>query len=155
MVTPPGQATPPTARTLPPKREISRVERAAKLPAAPITRTACCGAGDGIGRALTSLGAMRQEDIWDHEAAQRHDTPGTGMLAARGPRAGVDRLPQLASDGRALEYRHRPRRYPLARPGVPGAGIELSGPMIEQLRTKAGGTGIPVIAGDALGRGRS
>ena len=27
---------------------------------------------------------MRQEDIWDHEAAQRYDTPGTGMSAPRG-----------------------------------------------------------------------
>ena len=27
---------------------------------------------------------MRQEDTWDHEAAQRYDTPGTGMLAPRG-----------------------------------------------------------------------
>ena len=35
----------------------------------------------GIGRALTSLGAMRQEDIWDVEAALRYDTPSTGMFA--------------------------------------------------------------------------
>jgi hypothetical protein len=36
----------------------------------------------------------------------------------------------------------------LARPGVPVAGIELSGPMTGQLRAKAGETAIPVIAGD-------
>jgi SAM-dependent methyltransferase len=56
---------------------------------------------------------MRQEDIWDHEAARGYDTPGTGMFAPE-----------------------------------PVTGIELSGPMISQLRTKADEAAIPVIAGD-------
>ena len=60
-------------------------------------------AGYGIGRALTSLGAMRQEVIWDHEAARRYDTPGTGMLAPRVLGPAVGRIAQLASDGRAQE----------------------------------------------------
>jgi len=33
------------------------------------------------GRALTSLGAMRQEDVWDDEAARQYDTPGMDMFA--------------------------------------------------------------------------
>ena len=53
--------------------------------------------------ALTSLGAMRQEVIWDHEAARRYDTPGTGMLAPRVLGPAVGRIAQLASDGRAQE----------------------------------------------------
>ena len=68
---------------------------------------------------------MRQEDIWDQEAAQAYDTPGTGMFAP-------DVLGPAVTGQR----------------GVPVTGIELSRPMIEQLRTKAAETDIPVIAGD-------
>jgi SAM-dependent methyltransferase len=105
---------------------------------------------DGIGRALTSLAAMRQEDIWDHEAAQRYDTPGTGMFSPEVLGPAVDRLAGLAGDGRALEFAIGTGRVavPLAQRGVPVTGIELSGPMIEQLRAKADETAIPVIAGD-------
>ena len=93
---------------------------------------------------------MRQEDIWDHEAAQGYDTPGTGMFAPEVLGPTVDRLAELADGGRALEFAIGTGRVavPLARRGVPVTGIELSGPMIEQLRTKADETAIPVIAGD-------
>ena len=52
--------------------------------------------------------------------------------------------------GRALEFAIGTGRVaiPLAERGVPVTGIELSRPMIEQLRVKAGETAIPVIAGD-------
>jgi SAM-dependent methyltransferase len=105
---------------------------------------------DGIGRALTSLGAMRQEVIWDHQAAQRYDTPGIGMFAPDVLEPTVDRLAELAGAGRALEFAIGTGRVavPLAQRGVPVTGIELSRPMIEQLRTKADETAIPVIAGD-------
>jgi SAM-dependent methyltransferase len=105
---------------------------------------------DGIGCALTSSGAMRQEDIWDHEAARGYDTPGTGMFDPEVLGPTVDRLAELAGDGRALEFAIGTGRVavPLVERGVPVTGIELSGPMIEQLRTKAGQTAIPVIAGD-------
>jgi SAM-dependent methyltransferase len=93
---------------------------------------------------------MRQEDIWDQEAAQAYDTPGTGMFAPDVLGPAVDRLADLAGDGRALEFAIGTGRVaiPLAQRGVPVTGIELSRPMIEQLRTKAGGTAIPVVAGD-------
>jgi SAM-dependent methyltransferase len=93
---------------------------------------------------------MRQEDIWDQEAAQAYDTPGTGMFAPEVLGPAVDRLAELAGDGRALEFAIGTGRVaiPLAQRGVPVTGIELSRPMIEQLRTKAGETAIPVIAGD-------
>jgi SAM-dependent methyltransferase len=105
---------------------------------------------DGAGRALTSLGAMRQEDIWDHEAAQEYDTPGTGMFSPEVLGPAVDRLAELAGDGPALEFAIGTGRVavPLAQRGVPVTGIELSAPMIEQLRTKADEETIPVIAGD-------
>ena len=105
---------------------------------------------DGIGATLSSLAAMRQEDIWDHDEARRYDTPGTGMFAPEVLGPTVDRLAELAGDGRALEFAIGTGRVavPLAQRGVPVTGIELSGPMIEQLRAKADETAIPVIAGD-------
>jgi SAM-dependent methyltransferase len=105
---------------------------------------------DGIGRALTSLGAMRQEDIWDDEAAQGYDTPGTGMFSPEVLGPAVDRLADLAGDGRALEFAIGTGRVAvaLAKRGVQVTGIELSGPMIGQLRAKADEAAIPVIAGD-------
>jgi SAM-dependent methyltransferase len=93
---------------------------------------------------------MRQEDVWDYEAAQGYDMPGTGMFAPEVIGPTVDRLAELAGGGRALEFAIGTGRVaiPLAQSGVPVTGIELSRPMIDQLRTKADETTIPVIAGD-------
>ncbi|HEX4060187.1 MAG TPA: class I SAM-dependent methyltransferase [Streptosporangiaceae bacterium] len=93
---------------------------------------------------------MRQEDIWDHGAAQRYDTPGTGMFSPEVLEPAVDRLAGFAGDGGALEFAIGTGRVavPLAQRGVPVTGIELSQPMIDQLRTKADEAVIPVIAGD-------
>ncbi len=93
---------------------------------------------------------MRQDDIWDHETAREYDTPGAGMFAPEVLGPAVDRLAELAGDGRALEFAIGTGRVavPLAQRGVPVTGIELSGPMIEQLRTKADETAITVIVGD-------
>jgi SAM-dependent methyltransferase len=92
---------------------------------------------------------MRQE-IWDVEAAQRYDTPGKGMFAPEVLGPTVDRLAELAGHGRALEFAIGTGRVavPLAQRGVAVTGIELSRPMIDQLRTKADETTIPVIIGD-------
>ncbi len=93
---------------------------------------------------------MQQDDIWDAEAAQSYDTPGTGMFAPETLGPAVDRLADLAGDGRALEFAIGTGRVaiPLAGRGVPVTGIELSRPMLDQLRTKADEATIPVIAGD-------
>jgi SAM-dependent methyltransferase len=93
---------------------------------------------------------MRQDEIWDSEAAESYDTPGEGMFAPEVLGPTVDRLAELAGDGRALEFAIGTGRVaiPLAERGVRVTGIELSGAMIEQLRTKAGEEAIPVIAGD-------
>jgi SAM-dependent methyltransferase len=106
-----------------------------------------------IGRrsvAVDRIAAMRQEEVWDVEAAQRYDTPGTGMFAPAVLGPTVDRLVELVGDGPALEFAIGTGRVavPLSQRGVPVTGIELSGPMIEQLRTKADGETIPVIVGD-------
>jgi SAM-dependent methyltransferase len=93
---------------------------------------------------------VRQEEIWDVDAARRYDTPGTGMFAPEVLEPTVDRLAQLAGDGPALEFAIGTGRVavPLADRGVPVTGIELSSPMIGQLRTKADEATIPVIVGD-------
>ncbi|MFD2348330.1 class I SAM-dependent methyltransferase [Nonomuraea ferruginea] len=93
---------------------------------------------------------MRQEDIWDAETARRYDTPGTGMFAPEVLEPTVGRLAELAGGGRALEFAIGTGRVavPLAERGVSVTGIELSLPMIDQLRTKADEETIPVIVGD-------
>jgi SAM-dependent methyltransferase len=93
---------------------------------------------------------VRQEEIWDVDAAQRYDTPGTGMFAPEVLGPTVDRLAELAGDGRALEFAIGTGRIavPLVERGVPVTGIELSGPMIEQLQAKADNVAIPVVVGD-------
>ncbi|MFE9959340.1 class I SAM-dependent DNA methyltransferase [Micromonospora sp. NPDC005299] len=93
---------------------------------------------------------MRQEEIWDAETAQRYDTPGTGMFAPEVLGPAVDRLAALAGGGRALEFAVGTGRVAvqLAERGVPVTGIELSVPMVEQLRTKADEATIPVVVGD-------
>lgn len=62
----------------------------------------------------------------------------------------VDRLAELAGDGRALEFAIGTGRVaiPLAERGIPVTGIELSRPMIEQLRTKVDPATIEVVVGD-------
>ena len=94
--------------------------------------------------------AVQQDEIWDSEAAERYDTPGTGMFAAEVLGPTVESLARLAGHGRALEFAVGTGRVavPLAERGVPVTGIELSGPMIQQLRTKADAGTIPVICGD-------
>ena len=100
--------------------------------------------------ALTVSGPMRQDEIWDAEAARRYDTPGTGMFDPDLLRHTVDHLAGLAGSGRALELAIGTGRVaiPLAERGVPVTGIELSEPMIDPLRRKVDETVIPVVVGD-------
>jgi SAM-dependent methyltransferase len=93
---------------------------------------------------------MRQDQIWDVEAAQRYDTPGAGMFAHEVLGPTVDRLVELAGDGPALEFAIGTGRVAvsLSERDVPVTGIELSGPMLKQLRTKADEDTIPVVVGD-------
>ncbi len=90
------------------------------------------------------------DDVWDVGAAQRYDTPGAGMFAPEVLGPTVDRLVEIAGGGRALELAIGTGRVavPLAERGVPVTGIELSQPMIDQLRTKVDETTIPVVVGD-------
>jgi len=62
----------------------------------------------------------------------------------------VDLLERLAGEGAALEFAIGTGRIavPLAARGVSVHGIDLSTPMVEQLRAKPGGLAIPVTIGD-------
>lgn len=93
---------------------------------------------------------MRHEDIWDDEAAKSYDTPGTGMFAPDVLGPTVECLAELAGGGRALEFAIGTGRVavPLSERGVPVSGIEMSPPMVEQLRAKADEATIPVVIGD-------
>lgn len=93
---------------------------------------------------------MRQEDIWNADAARRYDTPGAGMFAPEVLEPTLDLLVELARGGRVLEFAIGTGRVavPLAARGVPVTGIELSRSMIDQLRTKADEAAIPVVEGD-------
>src|SRR5687767_1985298 len=95
-------------------------------------------------------GGTRQVEIWDVVAAQHYDSPGSGMFAAEILGPTVDRLAELAEGGRVLEFAIGTGRVavPLTERGVHVTGIELSRPMIDQLRTKADEATIPVIVGD-------
>ncbi|MCT7354720.1 class I SAM-dependent methyltransferase [Streptomyces sp. 15-116A] len=93
---------------------------------------------------------MQQETIWNSEAARRYDTPGAGMFAPELLEPTVERLARLAGGGAALEFAIGTGRVavPLSERGVSVAGVELSLPMVEQLRTKADEATIPVVIGD-------
>jgi SAM-dependent methyltransferase len=93
---------------------------------------------------------MRQDEIWDVEAATTYDTPGTGMFAPEVLEPTVNRLAELAGTGQALEFAIGTGRVaiPLSERGVAVTGIELSTPMIDELRTKADADSIPVVVGD-------
>ena len=47
---------------------------------------------------------MQQDETWDADAAQRYDTPGTGMFAPDVLVPTVDCLASLAGNGPALEF---------------------------------------------------
>ncbi|HUZ17639.1 MAG TPA: class I SAM-dependent methyltransferase [Spirochaetia bacterium] len=102
---------------------------------------------------------MEQEDLWDVVAARDYDTPGRGMFSPGVLDPTVSRLAELAAGGRALELAIGTGRVavPLVERGVPVTGIELSRPMIDQLRTKMDESSLPVVHGDmtnAVAEGR-
>lgn len=101
-----------------------------------------------IWRRMVSV--MHNDDIWDIETAKSYDTPGAGMFSPDVLGPAVDRLADLAGDGRALELAIGTGRVavPLSERGIPVAGIEISPAMIAQLRTKSDEATIPVILGD-------
>ena len=93
---------------------------------------------------------MTSSDLWDEETAERYDEASAGMFAPEVLDPAVDFLVRLAGDGPALELAIGTGRVgvPLLARGVPVHGIELSAPMVAQLRRKADAEALPVAIGD-------
>jgi len=91
---------------------------------------------------------MTSSDLWDSETAERYDEASAFMFAADVLDPAVGFLADLAGDGPALELAIGTGRVaiPLVERGVPVSGIELSRPMVDQLRRK--GADIPVVVED-------
>lgn len=90
---------------------------------------------------------MTSSDLWSTATAERYDESSAFMFAPEVLDPAVDFLAALAGDGPALEFAIGTGRVaiPLAARGIAVSGIELSGPMVDQLRRKAD---LPVVVGD-------
>lgn len=93
---------------------------------------------------------MTSSDIWDAETASRYDDPSSPMFHPEVVEPTVDFLAHLADGGRVLEFAIGTGRVavPLSERGQPVTGIELSTPMVDQLRRKASEAELPVTVGD-------
>jgi SAM-dependent methyltransferase len=93
---------------------------------------------------------MTSSDLWDDETAQQYDDSSASMFAPEVLEPTVDFLARLAGPGPALEFAIGTGRVavPLAARGISVSGIELSQPMVDQLRRKASAEQLPVVIGD-------
>ena len=93
---------------------------------------------------------MTSSDLWDEDTAQRYDESAADMFAAGVLGPTVDVLAELAGQGPALELAIGTGRVgvALAARGIPVTGIELSAPMVAQLRRKVDEATLPVTIGD-------
>lgn len=93
---------------------------------------------------------MDTDRVWDDEAAQHYDTPGTGMFAPEVLGPAVERLAHLAAGGAALEFAIGTGRVaiPLVEGGVSVTGIDYSESMIDRLRQKVDERTLPAVVGD-------
>lgn len=92
---------------------------------------------------------MTSSNVWTSEQAQRYDSA-DGMSSPAVVEPAVATLADLAAGGPAPEFAIGTGRIgvPLRAKGVPVTGIELSPPMVEQLRTKVSQQELPVTIGD-------
>ena len=93
---------------------------------------------------------MTSSDVWDEATAARYDESAAEKFAPEILEPAVDFLARLAGSGPALELAVGTGRVavPLAARGVPVTGIELSQPMVAQLRRKVDEAALPVVVGD-------
>lgn len=93
---------------------------------------------------------MTSSEVWSEETASRYDADAAALFAPDVLDPTIDLLERLAEGGPALEFAIGTGRVaiPLAARGVPVTGIELSEPMVAQLRRKADEEQIPVVVGD-------
>ena len=93
---------------------------------------------------------MTSSEVWDERTVAVDDRDAAEMFRPDVLDPTVDVLARLAGDGPALEFAIGTGRVavPLLARGVPVMGIELSGPMVEQLRRKVDAATLPVTVGD-------
>jgi SAM-dependent methyltransferase len=93
---------------------------------------------------------VTSSEVWDEETAATYDDDAASQFASDVLVPTVDFLERLAEGGPALEFAIGTGRVgiPLAARGVPVTGIELSVPMVAQLRRKADQSRLPVVVGD-------
>ena len=93
---------------------------------------------------------MPSSEVWDEETAERYDADSAEKFAPDVLDPTVGFLADLAGPGAALEFAIGTGRLgiPLAARGVPVTGIELSEPMVAQLRSKVDEVALPVVIGD-------
>jgi SAM-dependent methyltransferase len=93
---------------------------------------------------------MTSSDVWDERTAERYDDTSAAEFAPAVLDPAVDLLARLAASGAALEFAVGTGRVaiPLAARGVPVTGIDLSAPMVAQLRRKVAASALPVVVGD-------
>ena len=91
-----------------------------------------------------------EHGFFDEHTAEQYDRSTGEEFDPAEIAATVDFLAALAAGGRALELGIGTGRIalPLARRGVPVHGIDMSQPMVDQLRAKPGGEAIEVTIGD-------
>jgi SAM-dependent methyltransferase len=93
---------------------------------------------------------MGTSEVWDEFEAARYDELSADMFAPDTLTPTVDLLVQLANGGPALEFAIGTGRvaFALRARGVPVSGIDLSEPMVRQLRKKVSEEELPVVIGD-------
>jgi SAM-dependent methyltransferase len=93
---------------------------------------------------------MTSSELWDDDTAARYDTDSARQFAPDVLEPTVDLLDRLAEGGPVLEFAIGTGRVgvPLADRGLRVTGIELSEPMVAQLRRKKSETELPVVVGD-------
>jgi SAM-dependent methyltransferase len=93
---------------------------------------------------------MTSSDLWDQETAERYDELSAEMFTPDVLNPAVEFLARLAGAGPALEFAIGTGRVaiPLAARGLSVTGIELSQPMVDQLRRKVRAVEVPVVLGD-------
>ncbi|HET8989303.1 MAG TPA: class I SAM-dependent methyltransferase, partial [Humibacillus sp.] len=93
---------------------------------------------------------MTSSGLWDEDTAERYDQSAADMFAPGVLDPTVDFLAELAGSGPALELAIGTGRVgiALAARGIPVTGIELSAPMVAQLRRKVDEVTLPVAVGD-------
>jgi len=93
---------------------------------------------------------VTSSDHWDQATADAYDEDTAELSTPEALAPTLDVLERLAAGGRVLELAIGTGRVavPLTERGVPVTGIELSEPMVAQLRRKVDVRQIPVVVGD-------